>query len=343
MTSQELAELCGVSKTTVSRVINNDPNVKSETRQKILAAMKEHNYVPAASARRLAGIDSTIIGLFILDINISNSISRVSKSSYFSTLTTLVIDKANCSGFQVLTSIITNEQQLEEARRLFSNGTIFSGIIIGAFNDSKEVSAFMELGYPLVIVDKQNDDPVTGDKSLFIDLDNYFGAYEATKYLIELGHEAIGHITGDLRKLSGIERLRGYKEALSEAGIPYDHRLVKEGDFQELSGYELGKKLVDETEITAIFSGNDNMAIGAIKAIRERGYDVPGDYAIVGYDNIEAGNYTTPTLSTVSYRLEEVAKYAIESLEYFRANKFFEKGKILLESELVKRESTTKR
>ncbi len=340
MTSQEIASLCGVSKTTVSRVINNDPKVKAETRDKILAAMKEYNYVPVASARQLAGIDSRIIGLFILDIDISDSTSRVSKSTYFSTLTTLIIDKANSSGFQVLVSIVTSDQQLEEAKSLFISGTIFSGICIGAFNHAAEVKGFMDLAYPMIVVDMQHDDKGASDKNLFINMDNFTGGYEATKHLIQLGHKCIGHITGDLRKLSGIERLKGYKKALSDFGIKYDDKLVWQGDFQEARAYKLANKIIGESKVTAVFSGNDVMAVGAIKGIRDMGYRVPKDYSIIGFDNIEIGNYTTPTLSTVYCRLEDIARHAVESLDYYNTHKRFNKAEILLKPELVQRESS---
>lgn len=340
MTSQELAKLCGVSKTTVSRVINNDPNVKEVTRKMILSAMEKYNYVPIASARRLAGIDSNIIGLFIMDINSSDSTSRISKSTYFSQLTNLIIDKANNSSFQVLVSIITTEKQLDEVKNLFISRTIFSGIFIGAYNRSEELDGIVGLGYPVIIVDREQDKNKYDDNSLVINIDNCTGAYNATNVLIEQGHKKIGHISGDLRKLSGLDRLEGYKQALIDAHIIVDETLIHEGNFQEYSGYVSAKKLIEEGNITAIFSGNDSMALGAIKAIKDLGRRVPQDIAIIGFDNIETGNYISPTLSTVHGHLEDVAKHCIESLQFFYEKKYFETKKITLGTELVLREST---
>lgn len=340
MTSQELAKLCGVSKTTVSRVINNDPKVKEVTRQRVLAAMKEYNYVPIASARRLAGIDSRIIGLFVLDINISDSKTRVSKSSYFSQITNLIIDKANNNGFQVLISIITSEQQMEEAKNLFMSRTIFSGIVIGAFDQSKEVDELIALGYPIVVIDKRPVEDSMGGACLFVNLDNYAGAYEATNYLIKLGHRNIGHITGDLRKFSATERLRGYRQAMADTGINNDTALIYEGNFQEESGYRQVTKLMQEKSMTAIFAANDGMAIGAIKGIHEKGYKVPENYSVIGFDSIEIGEYTTPSLSTVYGQFDEVANQCILALEYFIEHDRFEKYEVTIRPELVIRGST---
>ena len=340
MTSQELAKLCGVSKTTVSRVINNDPKVKEETRQVVLEAMKKYDYVPSTSARRLAGIDSRIIGVFIMDINLSGSKTRVSKSSYFSNLTNLIIDKANNHGFQVLVSIITREQQMEEVKNLFMSRTIFSGIVIGGFNQSEEIDSIRKLNFPIIVIDKACEEKEVDSHSLFLNIDNFTGAYKATKHLIEQGHKNIGHIAGDMRKFSAIERLKGYKAALKDAGIQYSDELVYEGDFQEVGGYNQVEKLIRNSSVTAIFVANDGMAIGAIKKMMDMGYHVPKDYSIVGFDNIDMGNYITPTLSTVHCQFEEFARISILALEYFIEHKHFEKQEVKVKPELIIRESS---
>lgn len=340
MTSQEIAKLCGVSKTTVSRVINKDPKVKEATRQKVLAAMKEHNYVPIASARRLAGVASRIIGLFIMDINMSDSKTRVSKSTYFSQLTNLIIDKANNRGFQVLVSIITNQDQVEEAKNLFMSQTIFGGIILGAMNESSEVDALIVLDHPLVLVDMASRYEGKGYHTCNINLDDFMGAYRATQHLIRLGHKKIGHITGDLRKHSAIQRLKGYKQALVDAGIDYDDALVRQGDFQEASGYNLVKELIGDKMISGIFVANDGMAIGALKGAREHGFHVPKDLSIIGFDNIDTGNYTLPTLSSVDGQYDEIAKRCVAALEHFIVQERFANHEEILETDLILREST---
>ena len=341
LTSEEIAKLCGVSRATVSRVINNNPNVKEETRQKILAIIKEKNYVPVAPARRLAGIDSNIIGLFVLDINISESTTRVSKSTYFSQLVNLIIDQANNLGFQVLVSIVTSEEQLTEVKNLFISRTIFSGIFIGAFNENSKLDDSIISQYPTIIIDRQSKSTMKKPNRLVINLDNFEGAYNATKYLIELGHTRIGHLSGDLRKLSGIERYEGYKKALADANLPFDENLVREGNFLEESGYQLAHEILKEN-ITAIFCANDVMAISAIKAIKEKGLSVPEDISVIGFDNIVIGNYITPALTTVDAPLHSIAKACIESLKYFCKNKHFDQKEIRIKTDLIIRESTRK-
>ncbi len=339
MTSQQIAILCGVSRTTVSRVINNDPNVKDETRQMILSMIEQNNYVPIASARRLAGIDSNIIGLFIIDINVGQSTARVSKSTYFSQLGNLIIDQANNSGYHVLVSIITSDQQLLEARNLFASRTISGGVFIGAYNEPTQLDKILELEHPIIIIDRQKDSIRETPNSLVINLDNFMGGYEATQYLIGLGHTKIGHITGEIRKLSGKDRYEGYKKALLDANIPFDSNLVRLGEFQEQNGYLMAQELVKE-QVTAIFCANDGMAIGAIKAIKELGLKVPKDISVIGFDNIEVGNYISPTLTTVATPLDEKAKKSISSLVNFNNNGFFQDQEIKVKTNMVLREST---
>ena len=339
MTSEEIAKLCGVSRATVSRVINNNPNVKEDTRQKILAIIKEKNYVPIESARRLAGVDSNIIGLFVLDIDVSDSTTRVSKSTYFSQLVNLIIDQANNFGFQVLVSIITSEKQLDEIRNLFISRTIISGIFIGAFNETSQLDDDILSQYPTIIIDRQSKGTEEKSNRLVINLDNFKGAYSATQFLIKLGHTRIGHISGDLRKLSGIERYEGYKKALSDAKLCFDINIVREGNFLEDSGYLLTHELLKEN-ITAIFCANDVMAISAIKAIKEEGLNVPDDISVIGFDNIAIGNYIMPALTTVDAPLEHMARECIESLKYFLKNKHFKQKEIRIGTDLIIRQST---
>lgn len=340
MTSQEIADLCGVSRATVSRVINNNPNVKEETRKKVLSVIKENNYVPIESARRLAGVESKIIGLFIMDINVSNSTTRVSKSSYFSHIANLIIDKANNNGYKVLVSIITSEQQLNEAKNLFMNGTIASGIFVGAFNDSSQFNEFVELDYPLIIIDYKADDLNSlPDNLQLINLDNKLGGYKATEYLISRGHQDIAHITGDIRKFSGQARLEGYKKALKDSGLAYNEDLIRYGEFQEENGYSLTKDLLAKKKITAIFAANDGMAIGSIKAIREKELRVPEDISVIGFDNIDMASFMSPELTTIDVSLEEIAKNSIQSLIYYFKNDKFNKKEIIIPTSLISRES----
>ncbi|MFP4661686.1 MAG: LacI family DNA-binding transcriptional regulator [Halanaerobiales bacterium] len=340
MTSQEIADLCGVSRATVSRVINNDSNVKEETRKKVLSVIEENNYVPIESARRLAGVKSNIIGLFIMDINYSQSTTRVSQSTYFSHLANSIIDKANNNGYNVLVSIITSKQQLNEARNLFMSRTISSSIFVGAVNNDPQFNKFIELGYPIIIIDYKIEDISTiSENLLLINLDNIMGAYKATKHLIENGHKKIAHITGDIRKLSGQARLSGYKKALKEAGLEYHEKYIRFGNFQEEEGYSLTKDLLEQEDITAIFAANDGMAIGSIKAIKEMGLEVPDDISVIGFDNIEMASFMTPELTTVEASLDDIAKKSVQSLLYYFKNNEYAEKEIIVPTNIICRQS----
>lgn len=338
MTSQEIARICGVSRTTVSRVINNDPKVKEATRNKVLEAMKVHNYVPIASARRLAGVDSNIIGLFIMEVGSDVSETRVSKSTYFSKLVNLIIDQSNLQGYHILVSIVTSESQLEEARNLYLSGTISSGIFVGVHNQSTRLDELVKIGLPMVIIDRQVHGARTVDGQVVINLDNRNGGYIATKHLIKQGHKKILHLAGDMRKLSGIERCEGYQMALEEAAIPSEDTMILYGDFDEIKAYDA--IVNNETfDYTAIFASNDVMAIGAISALSAKGIKVPEEVAVIGFDDIDTGKYITPSLTTIHAPFEVIAEEAVKSLIYYYEHGDFEQPEMKIRTSLVKRAS----
>lgn len=340
MTSQEIARICGVSRTTVSRVINNDPNVKESTRARVLETMDKHNYVPIASARRLAGVDSNIIGLFIMELGTNVNTIRVSKSSYFSKLVNLIVDHANSKNYHILVSIVTSEKQLAEAKKLYLGGTISSGIFIGVHNQSTGLDELAVIGMPMVIIDRQVQMANIHNCQMILNLDNHNGGYIATKHLIKEGHEKILHIAGDMRKLSAIERLEGYNKALEEANISHENSYVVYGDFDEIKAYDAIIN-IDEIDFTAVFASNDVMALGAIQALRARDYKVPEDISVIGFDNIDTGNYVTPRLTTINAPFEIIAEEAVDALMYFYDQQVFKEAEMKIRTSLIKRQSVT--
>jgi LacI family transcriptional regulator len=343
MNSKDIARLAGVSRSTVSRVVNNYSNVPIETKKKVTEIIKKYDYVPHASARTLAGKINKIIGVFIININSSSGEFRIYRNIYFSPFTAAAIDYARELGYNVLVSVINKNSEFEEARKLFYNKTIPGGIFVGANNNEPKIFELIWSGYKLAIIDQEQDKEKTVGNHIVVNSNNLDGAYKATKHLLEYGHREIAHICGDMNKFSGIKRLEGYKKAMSEAGIPIKNRYIVNGDFTEVSGYEGTKQLLAEkNNITAIFASNDTMAVGAMKAIKEMGIKIPDDISIVGYDDINIASYLSPTLTTVGISILKIA-----SIATLRLINFIEKGINSSEyntvpTELIVRESSKK-
>ena len=328
MNSIDIAKLAGVSRSTVSRVINNYDNVPDETREKIQQIIKENNYVPHASARMLAGVKNRIIGLFIIDMKTDPSGKQVTSSSYFTPFTGSVIENASKMGYNVLVFIVSKQKDYKKVKEIFYNKTVSGGIFIGEKNGEPEIKEIINSGCRVALLDQAvKSDEEVYNKCIIVNADNYYGAYKATNYLIGLGHSSIAHIVGISENLSGIERFNAYKNALTDAGITVKSNLIVKGDFTISGGYNATKKLLQKEIPTAIFCGNDMMAIGAIQAIEEANLNVPEDISIVGFDDIEVARYINPALTTVRMKLLEMASIAtntlitsIESNSNFSAN-----------------------
>ncbi|SNT20132.1 transcriptional regulator, LacI family [Anaerovirgula multivorans] len=315
MNASEIAKIAGVSRSTVSRVINNYGNVTDETRKRVLHVIKEYNYVPHASAQMLAGKKNKILGLFIIDRKNENSFNKMCTSSYFSPFSSVVIDVANKQQYNVLNSIVNENTDFTNVRELFLNKTISAGIFIGGKNNEPAIMELIESGYKIAVIEQEvagEQDPFS--KCIVVNSDSFGGAYEATKYLITLGHVNIAHISGDMEQLTAISRLEGYKKAMVDTGISIKSNLIIKGNYTEDSGYKATKKLLQKETPTAIFLANDSMAIGAMKAIEESNLKIPDDISIIGFDDIEVARYLEPALTTVRVPLLQMASVATSNL-----------------------------
>ncbi|MBU3192219.1 LacI family transcriptional regulator [Clostridium bowmanii] len=340
MNSIDIAKIAGVSRSTVSRVINNYDNVPEETRKRIQEIIRENNYVPHASARMLAGAKNRVIGLFIIDMKVDSNGKQVTGSSYFSPFLGSVIDNASKLGYNVLVSIVSKQKDYKKVKETFYNKTISGGIFIGEKNGESEIKDIIRSGYRVALLDQSVKlDEEVYSKCIIVNADNYCGAYKATNYLIELGHSKIAHIIGISENLSGIERLDAYKKALTDAGIPIKNNFIVKGDFTISGGYNATKKLLQKEIPTAIFCGNDNMAIGALNAIKETNLKVPEDISIIGFDDIEVARYISPSLTTVKMNLLEMASIATNTLITSIENDSNFSANYTLPIDLVKRNS----
>lgn len=308
MNSSEIAKLAGVSRSTVSRVINNYSNVPEETKERVLEVINKYNYVPHASARMLAGKKNKILGLFLMDEKPETKSSKVFVSAYLSKISSAIVDSANKYGYNVLVSIVAENKDFKGVQELFYNRTISAGIFVGAKNNHPEIIGLIDEGFKVAIMDqnvKDSKDPF--NKCIVVNADNYSGAYDSTVHLIKLGHRKIAHITGDLASNSAIKRLEGYKNALKDNYIHVKNSYIIKGLFTEESGYNCTKKLFSKEKPTAIFVDNDTMCLGVMKAINELNLKIPEDVSIIGFDDLEISKYINPPLTTNRLNLFEMA------------------------------------
>lgn len=323
LNSKEIAKMIGVSRSTVSRVINNYPDIPAATREKVLKAIKEYNYYPNSSARRLVGMKNSTLGIFVVDIKdneqphhvIENNEDLLYDNSYFSPFINAFIDQSNKTQYYVLVSTIYSSDELWKIQSAFCEKRIDGGVIIGSNeNEYKKILKVLNKDFILAVIDIKVTEE-NKDKATYINLNNSKGALDATNYLINLGHRNIGIITGDLNKFSGNVRFDGFKQALSQKGIPLVQDYIAYGDFTENSGYVGMKKILqNENRPTAIFVCNDTMAIGAYKAIGECGLRIPEDISIIGFDNTQISQYMFPPLTTINVSLPEAARFSVNSL-----------------------------
>lgn len=343
MYSKDIAKLAGVSRSTVSRVVNDYSNVSNKTKKRVTKIIEKYGYVPHASARNLAGKHNKIIGVFITNVN--HTSEKVFQNTYFSPFAAAAVDYTDELGYNLLVSVINENSDFEKIREIFYNKTLSGGIFIGAQNNSREIFKFIKSGYKLVIIDQeQSKDKTVGDY-IIVNSDNYNGGYIATKHLIECGHREIAHICGDLGKFSGFKRLEGYKKAMKEEGLPIRKEYIVNGDFTEDSGFNCANQLLKgkvKNHITGIFSSNDTMAIGAMKALKEMGIRIPNDISIVGYDDIRIASYISPSLTTIRSSILEMASIATKNLINFIENGINSPEYYTISTELIMRESTKK-
>ncbi len=330
LTLEDIAKLAGVSRSTVSRVVNNHPNVKDQVRERVRAVISETGYEPHAAARSLAARHSNIIGLVI-----PNSVHTFFTDPYFPRLTEGVAQASNEANF-TLSLFLFNSQ--EDERRMYPRITrkgLLDGVLIQATHIDDEIFAMLRNGnIPYVVVGRPAD---TAGLS-FVDVDNVTGAHQAVSHLVRLGHRRIGTITGPINTGAGKDRLEGYRKALNERGIPIDENMITEGDFSEMGGYLAAQQLIQHNP-TALFAASDMMATGALRAARAAGLAVPEDIALVGFDDLPPATLNTPQLSTIRQPIRRLGIKAVEVLLDLIKHPTMPPQKVVFNTELVIRDS----
>lgn len=301
-TIKDVARAAGVSHATVSRVINNSANVSAEKRQRILDAMDALDYVPNLQARSLAGGRTQVIGLLVPHIG----------SGYIGSIFDGIDAEISARDFDIMLHT-THHRKVRETIYVQSltHGMAEGLLLLLPVDPSAYLEGLRKENFPYVVIDHQGFDTF----SPTVASTNRQGAYEATSYLVSLGHRRIGFVTGSNNTSSAQERFDGYKDSLDHHQLPYDANLVAFGNFLQQSGYRAALKLLDLAEPpTAIFAANDFSAMGVIDAARERGLRIPQDISIMGFDDIPQAAWMNPALTTVSQPLFEMGRRAAKML-----------------------------
>jgi len=298
----DVAEAAGVSYATVSRVVNNKSNVAPETRDRVLAIMQEMDYQANLHARRLVGGRSNVLGVLVHGL----------ASQYLSEIFGGIQDVLSVTDYDLM--LYTTHRRTRDALRsvdMLSGGLAEGLLIVLPHHPEQYVSSLRDRGYPYVLIDHKG----ASKDDISVVAANWQGGYEATQYLIQLGHRRIGMITGNMEMDSAIDRLDGYKAALRNAGIGIDPSLIFHGDYHESAGIEGSSALLNLPHPpSAIFASNDIMALGVLEAARMRGLSIPGHLSLVGFDDIPMASMSWPRLTTVRQPLAEMGRVATRML-----------------------------
>jgi len=311
-TIKDVAKRAGVAPITASRVINNSGYVKESTRQRVEAAVEALGYVPNRIARSLRSKRTHTLGLVLSDIT----------NPFWTTVARGVEDGASGQGFSVILCN-TDESPAKEHDyvRVLLQKQVDGFLLVPAHSDAHSAALILKQSVPLVVIDRTVPLPVDIVRS-----DSEGGAYDLTRHLLELGHRRIAMLSGPREVSTAADRVTGYQRALTEAGIACPetdqqedfskgHRMVIYGTFTRQGGYAMAKEVLAITpRPTALFAANNFIAIGAYRALRETGLDVPGDVSLVAFDDLPPNFSLEPFLTVVAQRAYDMGQTATRQL-----------------------------
>lgn len=328
-TINDVARLAGVSTTTVSHIINGTRYVSDELKTRVDKAITELGYRPNSMARGLRRGESKTIGLIVPD----------NSNPFFAEILRTIENFGYSNGYSVILCNSDSDVKKEISYTELLYAKQVDGIVFITTNNSVEhLQRLTNNGIPFVIIDR---DLHLADTDVIL-VDNFTGGYEATQYLISLGHRCIACIAGPSLLTPSADRVGGYKKALQEAGIEVTPEFIVTGDFQFEGGENGMKQLLSlKKRPTAVFACNDLMALGAMRALREAGLAIPQDMSLIGFDDIALTSVVSPSLTTIAQPIQEIARLSLQLL----IDRIHEKmtvnspKKIVLPTTLVIRES----
>lgn len=333
VTSRDVAEHAGVSRTTVSLVLNNVQGVQisAETRERVIDAAQELGYVPNAAAQALASSRAQIIGLIL-----TRNPHHISSDAFLNQILDGLITAAHEYSMRLLIDIVEVRHQKKAYLDLVRAKRIDGLILSGPRFDDKALISLQQDRFPTVLMGQLPESDFFS-----VDIDNFSASQKAVNHLISLGHKRIACVTNAPPSYTAAaDRLNGYRETLKSNAIPFDKELVRHGDFDPESGYQQMKDLLDTGDHpSAVFVASDVVAIGAKAAIVEKGLKIPQDIAMVGFDDIPLARYLDPPLTTIRLPASELATRASKMLIQIIQGEPPAEKQVLLESQLIVRRS----
>ncbi len=326
---EEIGRLAGVSRSTVSRVVNGAPNVSPEVKARVEEVIAETGYRPHAAARSLASRRTGVVGLVI-----PSAVETLFDDPYFGRLI-LGISRATTELDTTLSLFLF---QAESDERAISSRVVTPGLVDGVIVTATRmgdplVDHLLDAGMPFVIVGRPDD----GRPVHSVDVDNRGGARIAAEHLAGLGYRRIGMVAAPSNTTAGVDRRAGFLEGLADAGLAVDDRLF-EGDWTEASGREAMERMLPERP-DAVFVASDRMAVGALRAIRDAGLRCPDDVAVVSFDGIIPSDQTMPRLTSVAQPVQEAGDRAARMLHDLIEGDLAAPEQVVFPTELVVRES----
>ncbi len=329
-TIKDVAAIAGVSRQTVSRVLNDKGEVSPDTRTRVLAAIEHLRYRPSAVARSMVAGQTHTLGCVspnLTDYTLANNIEGAQA-------------EARRLGYFVLTGSAPNEADVEPLLDEMLQRRVDGLLVLNPLADGRHriFSSLVDRGVPITYL---NNTP-RNERVSSVRCDDRDGGHQATRYLLDLGHRAIAMIAGPSNEECTLDRLEGYGQALREAGLAVDGRLRVDGDWSATSGYNATHRLLEaKIPFSAIFAQNDQMAVGAIRALREEGKGVPGDVSVIGFDDIPLASYFDPPLTTLRQPMKESGAHAARLLIAMIQDPDRVPAQIQIKAQLVERSSCT--
>lgn len=330
LTLEDIARQAGVSRSTVSRVLNQHPNVRDNVRKRVLEVIENTGYHPNAAARTLASQRSWMIGLVL-----SRSVSSFFTDPYYPRLIQGIAQACNQQNLTLGLFLVSSQADEKKMFSRLSRRGYLDGILVqsGPVGDHL-IDRLVQTNMPLVIVGR----PAQTAEVSYIDVDNVEAAYSAVSHLVRLGYRRIATITGPCNTAVGLDRSDGYRKALEERGREVDEDLIAEGDFTEMGGYYAMQRLL-LARPDAVFAASDIMAIGAMRAAREAGLSIPAELAFVGFDDLPLTSQPDPQLTTIRQPVYQFGVKAVEILNDLIENGLTPARRVIMDTELVIRDS----
>ncbi|MDV5106948.1 LacI family DNA-binding transcriptional regulator [Clostridium perfringens] len=332
MNIRDIARLVGVGVSTVSRVINDHPDVKDETREKILKIIKESNYIPNNSARILKKNNTNNIGVLVKGVF----------NPFFAEMINIIGNRINEVGYTMILrqNDYATEDDVDNLIAFVKEKRLQGIICLGGNFLNINDESFQFLDIPVVLTSVNTLSKESKSKFSSIGIDNVLATKASIQYLIDKGHRNIGILLGEKNDvgISGL-RLEGYKKALEENNIPYSEENVFIGDYDYSGAYRVTKEIINNRkDITTIFSISDIMAVGATKSVIDQGLQVGEDISIMGFDGMDISKYYNPGITTVKRPKKNMANNSIDLLLALLAKKEEHKH-IIFETKIIERES----